>query len=102
MKRIILCAALLVGCVTFANAWTISSETVSTVQITDNDYKEVALADLSQVVQNAVKELAGEDYDVKKVEFNAEKEFTKVTFLKTEDNTEKVVILNKEGKEVKE
>ena len=102
MKKVILCAALLTGCVAFANAWTISSETVSTVQVTNDDYKEVVLADLSQVVQDAVKEIAGEVYDVKKVEFDAEKEFTKVTLLKKEDNTEKVVVLNKEGKEVKE
>jgi hypothetical protein len=102
MKKVILCVALLAGCVTFANAWTISSKTVSTVQTTNNDYKEVALADLSQVVQVAVKEIAGDVYDVKKVEFDAEKEFTKVTFLNKEDNAEKVVILDKDGKEVKE
>jgi hypothetical protein len=102
MKKVILCAALMIGCVAFANArFTVSSATVST-EVTNGDYKEVALADLSDVVQEAVKNLAGEVYEVKKLEFDAEKELTRVTLTQKEDNTEKVVLLNKEGKEVEE
>jgi len=104
MKKVILCAALMIGCVAFANAqFTVSSEeTVSTVQVTNGDYKEVILADLSEVVQEAVKNLAGEVYEIKKLEFDAERELTKVTLAQKEDGGEKVVILNKDGKEVEE
>jgi lipocalin len=49
-----------------------------------------------------VKNLAGEVYDVAKVEFDAEKELTKVTLANKEDKSEKVVVLNKEGKEVED
>jgi len=103
MKRVILFAVLLTGCVAFANArFTVSSENVVISQITSDEYKEVALTDLNQVIQNAVKEIAGEAYDVKKVEFDAEKELTKVTLTSKDGDSEKTVILNKEGKEVKE
>jgi len=106
MKKVILSAALLIGCVAFANAQAavrISTDDATVTQVASDDYKEVQLADLSQVVQAAVKEIAGETYDVKKVEFNAEKELTKVTFVGKEDkDAEKVVVLDKEGKEVKE
>ena len=104
MKKVILCAALLIGCVAFVNAQAarISADNAVT-QLASDDYKEVKLADLSQVVQDAVKEIAGETYDVKKVEFNAEKELTKVTLVGKEDGSaEKTVVLDKEGKEVKE
>ena len=100
MKKVILFAALLVGCVAFANARVVvTSDVVSTVEVTSGDYKEVALADLSEVIQEAVKNHAGEIYDVKKVEYDAEKELTRVTLTKKDDNSEKSVILNKEGKE---
>jgi hypothetical protein len=102
MKKVILFAALLTGCVAFANARFTVSENTVTSELTINDYKEVALADLSEVVQNAVKELAGDTYTVKKVEFDAEKELTRVTLAEKENGNEKTVILNKEGKEVKD
>ena len=96
-------AILVVGCVAFAQAqFAVEPQTVSTEQITTNDYKEVALTDLSEVVQEAVKSLAGETFEVKKLEFNAERELTRVTLLNKEDKSEKRVILDKEGQEVKE
>ena len=103
MKKVVLFAAILIGCVVFANARiTVSSENTAILQVTTDEYKEVAMADLNQIIQDAVKELAGETYDVKKVEFDAEKELTKITLLNKEDESEKTVILNKEGKEVKD
>ena len=102
MKKVILCAILLAGYVTFANARTTNFETVSTVQVTNGDYKEVALTDLSEVVQEAVTNLAGDTYDIAKIEFDAAKEITKVTLSNKENGVTSVVYLNKEGKEVKE
>jgi hypothetical protein len=102
MKKMIL-AILVTGCVAFAQAqFAVELQTVSTEQITTNDYKEVALTDLSEVVQEAVKNLAGETFEVNKLEFNAEKELTRVTLLNKEDKSEKRVILDKEGQEVTE
>ncbi|MCL2132022.1 MAG: hypothetical protein FWH36_06180 [Lentimicrobiaceae bacterium] len=100
MKKVILFAALSIGCVAFANARvSVNADNVSTVQVTNGDYKEVALTDCPEVIQVAVKNLAGDVYDVKKVEFDAETELTKVAFVNKEDGTEKTVILDKEGKE---
>lgn len=104
MKKIILFAILLVGGISFASAQCDSTKvqtTDSTEQVVSTDnYKEVALTDLSAVVQTAVTNLAGDTFDVKKVEFDADKEVTKVTLTKKDDQSEKVVILDKEGKDV--
>jgi len=103
MKKIILCVILLTGYVSFANAQAaISSEAVSTVQTANGDYKEVALENLSEVVQEAVKNLAGDSYDIVKIEFNAEEELTKVTLHGRESGETATVILNKEGEKVTE
>jgi len=102
MKKIILFAILLAGGITFASAQSTSEpQTVATEQVAATDgYKEVALTDLSDVIQAAVKDLAGDTFDVKKVEFNEEKGLTRVTFTNKADASEKVTILDKDGKEV--
>jgi len=102
MKKVILFAALLIGCLAFANAGIVNSEAVSTVKVTNGDYNEVALKDLNEIVQEAVISFAGETYHIAKVEFDAENELTKVSFLNKEDDTLTIVIFDKEGKEVKE
>jgi len=103
MKKVILFAILLVGCVAFANAQcTTKSQTSSTEQVVAaGDYKEVALTDLSDVIQKAVNTIAGDTFDIKKVEFNADAELTRVTFANKADASEKIVILDKAGNEVK-
>ena len=103
MKKIILVAILFSGCLAFTNAQTASEpQTVSTEQVAtaDDGFKEVTLTDLSAAVQNAVKTLAGDAFDVKKVELNADKGLTRVTLTNKSDATEKSVILDKDGKEV--
>jgi len=103
MKKLILSAILLIGCVAFTNAQCAASENqaVSTDQtaVTD-EYKEVALTDLCQVIQKAVADLAGDTFDVKKVEYNAEKVITRVTLVNKDDQSEKLVLLDKAGKEM--
>jgi len=104
MKKIILFAILLAGGIAFANAQcaTTKPQAVTTTQTVSNDnYKEVALTDLSEAVQTAIKNLAGDTFDVKKVELNEEKGLTKVTLASKADASEKCVILDKDGKEVK-
>ena len=102
MEKIILSAILFIGCAAFAQAkLTLNQHViVNELIILQEEYKEVALTDLSEVIQEAVKNLAGDTFEVKKVEFNAEKELTRVTLTNKEDKSEKVSILDKEGKEV--
>jgi len=106
MKKIILFAVFLIGCAAFTNAQVpagVKITPISVEQVANDEYKEVKLADLSEVIKNAVKKLAGKTYDVKKVEFNEKKGLTKVIFVNKKDkNDEKTVVLNKEGKEEKE
>jgi len=104
MKKIILLAILFSGCVAFTNAQSANEpQTAPTEQTvtTDDGYKAVALTDLSAVIQDSVKNLAGDTFDVKKVELNADKALTRVTLTNKADATEKVVVLDKDGKEVK-
>lgn len=103
MKKILLSAIILAGSATFANAqFSVQPQTTPMVQVVAQDeFKEVDLKTLSGTIQQAVVALAGETFAVKKVEFNAEKELTRVTLTNKEDNSEKIVVLDKEGKEVK-
>ena len=104
MKKIILVAILFSGCVAFTNAQTASepqNAPKEQVAQADDGFKEVALTDLSAPVQDAVKALAGDAFDVKKVELNADKGLTKVTLSSKSDATVKLVLLDKDGKEVK-
>ncbi|MCL1937302.1 MAG: hypothetical protein FWF52_02765 [Candidatus Azobacteroides sp.] len=105
MKKIVLSVILLAGCAAFANARsTDEPQTVVTEEqvALNDDYQEVALTDLNEVVQAAINDLAGDAFDVKKVEFNAGEGLTKVTLANKEDASETVAILDKEGKSVQQ
>ena len=108
MKLMFLSAILLMGCAAFASAQ-VEADEIQTAPdeqiiqvVTTDEYKEVALTDLCAGLQEAIKNLAGETFEVQKVEFNAEKALTKVTLTNKVDESEKLVILDKEGKELKE
>ena len=104
----ILSAILLVSCAAVASAQVEAEDAQSAQEeqvvqvLVTGEYKEVALTDLCAGLQEAVKNLAGETFDVKTVEFNAEEALTKVTLIDKVDESEKLVILDKEGQEVKE
>ncbi len=101
MKKIILSAILLVGCVAFVNAQEpAKAQTAATEQTATNEFKEVELSSLSETVQTAVKTLAGETLEATKVEFDAKAELTKVTLTNKENKSVKSVTLDKEGKEL--
>lgn len=99
MKKLIFAAILLTGTVAFANAQTPQSAPApATEQVApEAGYQTIAPAALSEAVQNAIKTIAADALDVKSVEFNAAKELTKVTLIDKADQSEKVVILDKEG-----
>lgn len=100
----ILSLALLAGGLAFASVSLSDTHSVNTNAIVvsqeDDGYKEVDIESLSETVQAAIKTMAGDTYGVKKTEFNAEMALTRVTFLNKADQSEKVVILDKDGKEV--
>ena len=105
MKKVILLVALITGTIAAANAETaLVSNTKATIvtTTTDNDgYKEVKLDELSQVVKTSIKALAGETYVISKVEYSAEQELVRATLTSKEDQQLKVVLIYKNGKEVK-
>jgi hypothetical protein len=75
--------------------------TIITGDITGDDgFVEVKLEELSPVVQAAVNALT-QEYEVKALKYNAEKQLTKVVGTSKEDKSEKTFILNEKGEEVK-
>lgn len=107
MKQIILTITVVFGICIFANAQTTptkqNSETVTSTAvqtINDNEFAKVEMNALNEKVQTAIKENYT-NFTVKTLAYNAEKKLTKVTFISKEEK-ETIVILNDEGKEVKE
>lgn len=72
---------------------------VAIAQIAENPYKEVAIENLNETLQAAVNSY-NEAYTVKKIECNESEKLVRVTMEDKETNTEKVITLNEEGKEV--
>ena len=68
--------------------------------VTENDgFVEVDLKDLNEKVQASINELANE-YDVKSIKYNTEKQLTKVVLIKKDDQSTKKVYLNDNGEKV--
>ncbi|MDR0368408.1 MAG: hypothetical protein LBH82_04630 [Bacteroidales bacterium] len=104
MRKIIVTITMFFGICTFAYAQTpppSQGETQTTeAKASDDGYKEVKIEALNQAVQMAIKANYA-DFTVKTIAYNAEKKMTKVTFT-TKEEKEVVVVLNEEGKEIKE
>jgi hypothetical protein len=107
MKRIILSIAISMGVFTFVNAQTTPKEQVNAqttetaaIQAANDGYKDVQIETLNEKLQTAIKENY-KTFTVKNLAYNVEKKLTKVTFV-TPEGTQKIVILNEDGKEVKE
>jgi len=65
----------------------------------DDGFADVKFEDLNENVQKAVRSFT-EKYDINSLQYNAEKKITKVTATSKEDQSEKIVYLDDEGKEV--
>lgn len=102
MKKVILSFALIVGMTAMTNIQTLSAanrfQTEATAQ-DDNGFVEVKLEELAPAVREAVKALLA-DYDLKVLKYNDEKQLTKVVLTSKQDQSEKKVFLDAEGKEV--
>ena len=99
MKKVFLAIALTIGTFGFVNAQTVENPAPQTETTQQEGYKVVSLGDLNQKVQDAIKAIAGDAYDIITIEFDAAKELTRVTFVSKADQSEKVVVLNSEGQE---
>ena len=102
MKKVILSFALIAGMTAMTNIQTLSAsnrfQTEATAQ-DDNGFVEVKLEELAPAVREAVKALLA-DYDLKVLKCNAEKQLTNVVLTSKQDQSEKKVFLDAEGKEV--
>ncbi len=105
MKKIlipIVMAAMTLVCASAVNVQTnVKNVQETSINQTDDGFKTVKLEELNTQVQAAIKGYDA-NYTIKSLTYNAEKSLTKVTLISKTDSKEKVVILNAEGKEVKD
>lgn len=102
MKKVILSVAIIAGMLISTNIQKVHAiqEQPSITMILDDDgFVDVQLQDLSEVVQAAVNAYA-QEYDIKALKYNAEKQLTKVKLVKKDDQSTRKVYLDAEGKEV--
>lgn len=104
MKKMLLSVAIVASACISANAAGVFTPAVN-VEVEaqmnqDGDFTEVKLEDLSEPVQKAIGAYS-EECTVKAIGYNAEKKLTKVVFISKADESEKIVVFDDEGKEVK-
>lgn len=102
MKKVILSVAIITGLVISTNVQkvhAIDEQPSVTMILGDDGFVDVQLQDLSEAVQAAVSAFT-QEYDITALKYNAEKQLTKVKLTKKDDQSEKVVYLDAEGKEV--
>jgi hypothetical protein len=101
MKKMILSIAVIAGMFLMTNLNNVNASEKPTISIvTENDgFVEVDLKDLNEKVQASINELANE-YDVKSIKYNTEKQLTKVVLIKKDDQSTKKVYLNDNGEKV--
>ncbi|WP_185140257.1 hypothetical protein [Proteiniphilum sp. X52] len=102
MKKVILSIAIIAGMLITTNVQQAqaSQQQATVAVVLENDgFVDVQLQDLSEAVQAAISAFA-QEYDIKALKYNAEKQLTKVELTKKDDESERVVYLDAEGKEV--
>lgn len=106
MKKVILSVALILGIVGATNA-RIQDQgqvqqdrtTVISTQSQDDGFKDVKLEDLNEKVQAAISVVA-ENYTIDVLQYNAEKQITKVGATKKDDQSKKTFYFDAEGNEI--
>ncbi|WP_019538049.1 hypothetical protein [Proteiniphilum acetatigenes] len=102
MKKVILSVAIIAGMLITTNvqqAHAIQEQPTVAIVLDDDGFVDVQLQDLSEAVQAAISAFT-QEYDIKALKYNAEKQLTKVKLTKKDDQSERVVYLDAEGKEV--
>lgn len=103
MKKIILSLALIAGMTAMTNLQRLNAsnqiQSEVAVQQDEDGFVEVKLENLTPEVQEVVKSLLA-DNDLKHLKYNAEKQLTKVILTSKDNQTEKIVLLDAEAKEL--
>lgn len=99
MKKVILSIAIIAGVflMTNINNANASDQPTITISLQDDGFVKVEIEGLNENVQSAIKEIAA-TYEVTLVQYNSDQKVTKVTGTSKEDKSEKVFLLNDEGK----
>lgn len=105
MKKVILSAAFVMATVSFAiaqfsNESAISHQSEVMTQQVKDEWRLAKLEELSAKVQEAIKAQEA-TCDVKTILYNEAVKQAKVTFVSKADQSEKVMVFDEEGKEVK-
>ena len=102
MKKVILSIAVMAALTAMTGVGQVSAANEMPaigIVLEDDGFVDVQLESLNPAVQASVNAFTGE-YDIKSLTFNAEKQLTKVRLIKKDDQTEKKVYLDADGKEV--
>ena len=101
MKKIILSIAIIASVFLMTNINVANASEKPTISIVteDDGFVEVSLQDLNENVQASIKSFTNE-YDVKSLKYNAEKQLTKVELIKKDDQSSKKVLFNDSGEKV--
>lgn len=101
MKKIILSIAVIVSMFLMTNINIANASEKPTISIVteDDGFVEVNLQDLNENVQASINSFTNE-YDVKSLKYNAEKQLTKVELIKKDDQTSKKVLFNDSGEKI--
>ncbi|MCC8153241.1 MAG: hypothetical protein LIP01_02915 [Tannerellaceae bacterium] len=105
MKKVILSLALIAGAFTLAQAQQTEgkcskNQPTEILATTGDDYKVVEKEATPEKVQTTIDEL-GKENTIKEIAYNEETKQTKLILISKADETEKTVIVDEEGNEVK-
>lgn len=101
MKKVILSIALVAGIFATANIQATNStieQPIVEIIFDDDGFVDVKFEDLNEKVQEAVRGIA-QEYDLNALRYNAEKQITKVVATSKEDQSQKTIYFDAEGKE---
>lgn len=106
MKKVILSVVLILGIGVAANAHIQNRDhiqqdqkTVSAQQPQNDGFKEVKFEELNEKVQAAVR-IVAESYEINSLQYNKEKQITKVEATKKDDQSKKTFYFDVDGNEI--
>lgn len=103
MKKVILSFAVIagLGTLTSVNASNISNDEANVITVwQDNEYVDVTLDSLNEKVQASINAIL-QEYELNSLQYNAEKQITKLEATHKSDKSVKVFYFDAEGKEIK-
>ncbi|MFZ6036987.1 MAG: hypothetical protein ACOYU1_01895 [Bacteroidota bacterium] len=103
MKKVILSFAVIagLGTLTSVNASNISNDEANVITVwQDNGYVDVTLDSLNEKVQASINAIL-QEYELNSLQYNAEKQITKLEATNKSDTSVKVFYFDAEGKEIK-